>query len=71
MPLAAMAIVELLQLDGSLGGALLLLGTAPGAPFLPLLAEIAKGDLAFSVADGLVNCLHAIGIALFTQRSVG
>jgi BASS family bile acid:Na+ symporter len=60
MPLAAMAIAELLQLDGSLGGALLLLGTAPGAPFLPLLAGIAKGDLAFSV--GLTVMLMVLSV---------
>jgi BASS family bile acid:Na+ symporter len=61
MPLAAMAIARLLQLDGSLGVALLLLGTAPGAPFIPLLAGIAKGDLAFSV--GLTVLLMILSVA--------
>jgi BASS family bile acid:Na+ symporter len=50
MPFAAFAISRLLRLDEPLGIALLLLGTASGAPFLPLLARISKGNLAFSVA---------------------
>lgn len=50
MPFAAFAIARLLRLDEPLGIALLLLGTASGAPFLPLLARISKGNLAFSVA---------------------
>ena len=49
MPAAAVAIAKLLSLDQSLGVALLLLGVAAGAPFLPKLAGIAKGDLAFAV----------------------
>jgi BASS family bile acid:Na+ symporter len=60
MPLAAMAIVKLLQLDGSLGAALLLLATASGAPFIPVLARMAKGDLAFSV--GLTVLLMVLTI---------
>jgi BASS family bile acid:Na+ symporter len=49
MPLVAVVIARLLQLDEPLAAGLLLLGTAAGAPFLPLLAGIAKGHLAFSV----------------------
>jgi len=49
MPLSAVAIARLLHLDRPLGIALLILGTAAGAPFLPKLAEIAKGNLAFAV----------------------
>src|ERR1700746_3350588 len=49
MPLAAVGIARLLRLDEPLGIALLLLGTASGAPFLPLLARISKGDLALCV----------------------
>lgn len=49
MPLAAILLWKLLQLDEPLGIGLLLLGTAAGAPFLPKLAEVAKGDLAFAV----------------------
>ena len=60
MPLAAIAIGRLLQLDAPLGAALLLLGAAAGAPFLPLLAGIAKGHLAFSV--GLTVLLMVLSV---------
>lgn len=61
MPLAAVAIGKLLRLDEPLGIALLLLGTASGAPFLPLLARISKGNLAFSV--GLMVLLMVVTVA--------
>lgn len=50
MPLCAMAIARVLKLDEPLGVALIVLGAAAGAPFLPKLATTAKGHLAFSVA---------------------
>jgi bile acid:Na+ symporter, BASS family len=59
-PLAALGIARLLQLDEPLGIALLLLGTASGAPFLPLLARISKGNLAFSV--GLMVLLMVVTV---------
>src|SRR6266850_818666 len=46
MPLAALGLAKLLQLDEPLGIGLLLLGAAAGAPFLPKLADLAKGNLA-------------------------
>src|SRR5215468_1572439 len=49
MPLGAFVIARFLRLDEPLGVALLLLGTAAGAPFLPLLARISKGNLAYAV----------------------
>src|SRR5687767_8591396 len=49
MPLAAVALTSLFRLDQPLGVGLLLLGTAAGAPFLPKLAQLAKGNLAFAV----------------------
>ena len=61
MPLAAFGIARLLHLDEPLGIALLLLGTASGAPFLPLLARISKGNLAFSV--GLMVLLMVVTVA--------
>lgn len=61
MPLAALAIARLLRLDQPLGIALLLLGAAAGAPFLPKLAGIAKGNLAFAV--GLVVLLMVLTVA--------
>lgn len=60
MPFAAWAIAKLLQLDEPLGAALLLLGTAAGAPFLPKLAAVAKGSLAFAV--GLMVVLMALTV---------
>ena len=46
VPLAAFGIARLFRLDEPFAIGLLLLGLAPGAPFLPKLVEIAKGDLA-------------------------
>jgi BASS family bile acid:Na+ symporter len=60
MPFAAFGIAKLLRLDEPLGIALVLLGTASGAPFLPLLARISKGNLAFSV--GLMVLLMVVTV---------
>jgi BASS family bile acid:Na+ symporter len=61
MPVAALAIARLLRLDQPLGIAFLLLGAAAGAPFLPKLAGIAKGNLAFAV--GLMVLLMVLTVA--------
>jgi BASS family bile acid:Na+ symporter len=60
MPLASFLIARLLHLDQPLTVALLLLGTASGAPFLPLLARISKGNLAFAV--GLMVLLMVVTV---------
>ena len=60
MPLAAVALAALFRLDEPLGVGLLLLGTAAGAPFLPKLAQIAKGNLAFAV--GLMVLLMVVTV---------
>jgi bile acid:Na+ symporter, BASS family len=60
MPLAASGLATLLRLDEPLGVGLLLLGSAAGAPFLPKLAQIARGDLAFAV--GLMVLLMVITV---------
>jgi BASS family bile acid:Na+ symporter len=60
MPLGALAIARLLRLDEPLGIALLLLGAAAGAPFLPKLAAIAKSNLAFAV--GLMVLLMVLTV---------
>jgi BASS family bile acid:Na+ symporter len=60
MPLTALGLARLLQLDEPLGVGLLLLGTAAGAPFLPKLAQLAKGSLAFGV--GLMVLLMVITV---------
>ncbi len=49
MPLAAILISRMLQLDQPLGVGFILLGIAAGAPFLPKLAGVAKSNLAFAV----------------------
>jgi BASS family bile acid:Na+ symporter len=60
MPLGAVGLAALLRLDQPLGVGLLLLGTAAGAPFLPKLAQIAKGNLAFAV--GLMVLLMVVTV---------
>src|SRR6476661_6815668 len=60
MPFAAVALATLLRLDQPLGVGLLLLGLAAGAPFLPKLAQIARGNLAFAV--GLMVLLMVITV---------
>src|SRR5215471_20913431 len=47
MPLGALVLDKIRQLDEPLGVGLLLLGAAAGAPFLPTLTELAKGNLPF------------------------
>jgi BASS family bile acid:Na+ symporter len=60
VPLVALALAALLRLDQPLGVGLLLLGSAAGAPFLPKLAQLAKGNLAFAV--GLMVLLMVITV---------
>ena len=60
MPIVALALADLLRLDEPLGVGLLLLGAAAGAPFLPKLAQIAKGNLAFGV--GLMVLLMVVTV---------
>lgn len=48
-PAIALGLTAVVPLDRPYAIGLLLLGGAAGAPFLPKLAELAKGDLAFSV----------------------
>ena len=43
MPLGALTLAKLLWLDNPFAVGLLVLGCAAGAPFLPKLAELAKG----------------------------
>jgi eukaryotic-like serine/threonine-protein kinase len=46
---AAIALAKVMGLEESLAIGLLLLGAAGGAPFLPKLAQIARGNLALAV----------------------
>ena len=60
MPLGAIALARLLRLDQGYGVGLLVLGAAAGAPFLPKLAAIAKGNEA--VAVGLMVLLMVLTV---------
>jgi BASS family bile acid:Na+ symporter len=60
VPLVAYGITLLFPLDEPLRIGLILLSTAAGAPFLPKLAEAAKGNAAFSV--GLMVLLMVVTI---------
>src|SRR5438477_8615048 len=61
MPAGAIGLAKLLRLDEPFGVGLLLLGCAAGAPFLPKLAQLAKGNLAFAV--GLMVLLMVVTVA--------
>ena len=61
MPAGAVALARLLRLDEPLGVGLLLLGVAAGAPFLPKLTQIAKGNLAFAVALMVLLMVITVG----------
>jgi BASS family bile acid:Na+ symporter len=61
MPLCAFALSSLLQLDQPLGVGMLLLGCAAGAPFLPKLAELAKGNLPFAVGTMVLLMVVTVG----------
>ena len=50
MPLLAFGLTKTIAVDRSLAIGVLLLGTGAGAPFLPKLAEFARGNVAFAVA---------------------
>ena len=60
VPLVAVVITLVLPLDQPIRIGLILLATAAGAPFLPKLAEAAKGSTAFSV--GLMVLLMVVTI---------
>src|SRR5215510_10042156 len=60
MPPGAVGLATLLQLEEPFRVGLLLLGAAAGAPFLPKLAQIARGNLAFAV--GLMVLLMVITV---------
>jgi len=60
IPLLAYALAIVFNLDDTLRVGLILLSTAAGAPFLPKLVDVAKGNIAFSV--GLMVMLMVITI---------
>jgi BASS family bile acid:Na+ symporter len=60
VPILAYLIVLVIPLDQGLATGLILLATAAGAPFLPKLAQAAKGNMAFGV--GLMVLLMVVTI---------
>ena len=58
VPLVALALARILPLSPGYSIGLILIGCAAGAPFLPKLTQIAKGDIAFSV--GLMVLLMVV-----------
>jgi len=60
VPLVAYLIRLIIPLDEAFGIGLILLATAAGAPFLPKLAQAAKGNIAFSV--GLMVLLMVVTV---------
>jgi BASS family bile acid:Na+ symporter len=61
MPLGAVALTKVLWLDEPFGIGLLLLGCSAGAPFLPKLAQLAKGNLAFAVGAMVLLMVVTVG----------
>lgn len=61
IPLLACVIAAVLKLDQPLGIGLQLLGCAAGAPFLPKLAELAKGNLPFAVGVMVLLMIVTVG----------
>lgn len=51
VPAAAIAAGRLLPMDPDAAGAVVLIGCAAGAPFLPKLAQLARGDVALAVGS--------------------
>ena len=69
MPAAAVVLARVLRLDEPLGVGLLVLGVAAGAPFLPKLTQIAKGNLAFAVALMVLLMVITVGYLPLCCRS--
>jgi BASS family bile acid:Na+ symporter len=61
MPICAEALAKVLRLDEPFEVGLLLLGCAAGGPFLPTLAERAKGDPAFAVSIMVLLMVVTVG----------
>ena len=61
VPIAAYLITTIYPLSNGLKIGLLLVATAAGAPFLPRLAQIARGNLAFSVGLMVLLMVFTIG----------
>jgi BASS family bile acid:Na+ symporter len=60
VPLIGVLLARLFQLEGGLATGLIITAVVAGAPFLPKLGEVARGDIAFSV--GLMVLLMVVTI---------
>ena len=61
MPLAAVVLGRLLRLDTPFAVGLVILGSAAGAPFLPLLAKLSKGNMAVAVGQMVLLMILSVG----------
>jgi BASS family bile acid:Na+ symporter len=61
MPFVALALSNMLQLDEALRIGMLVLGCAAGAPFLPKLAELSKGNIPFAVGTMVLLMVVTVG----------
>jgi len=61
MPFVALVLGKALQLDEQFAFGLLVLGCTAGAPFLPKLAERARGDIAFAVGVMVLLMVVTVG----------
>ena len=61
MPLGALTLAKVLWLDEPLGVGLLVLGCAAGAPFLPKLAQLSRGNLPFAVGSMVLLMIITVG----------
>jgi BASS family bile acid:Na+ symporter len=60
VPALAFLITKVIPLDDGLATGLIIVGAAAGAPFLPKLVQVAKGDTAFSV--GLMTLMMVVTV---------
>lgn len=63
VPLVAIAAARLLPMDDATSAAVILVGCCAGAPFLPTLAKLAKGDGALAVGTMILLMVVTVGYA--------
>lgn len=63
VPLLVVLAARVLPMTDSTGSALILLGCCAGAPFLPTLARLAKGDQGLALGSMVLHMVLTIGYA--------
>jgi BASS family bile acid:Na+ symporter len=63
VPLVAVATARLLPMDDAAATAVIIIGCCGGAPFLPKLAQLAKGDIALAVGTMVLLMVLTVGYA--------